>query len=163
MEAQLKEVSISSLDRIGEILHDADFDTGEISLDGETETLTIVFDQAVNQLPDDLAPPFPDRAGHGWFSYVRFHELMPFVECELVIRTASAFHLDDDQTWGMLNDMSYDSAHGRVRINSVIGLSIHIDVERFEAAVRISDHVRSYRHITTWFCIFETSGKSLPA
>src|SRR5450759_2373677 len=161
----LKEISVSSPERIDEIVwfHDAGFHADEISVNEENETVTVVFDQAVGSLPDDLDLPSPKGSGRGWLNYIRFHELMPFVECELVVRQASGFDLDDDQTWGMLNDASYDSNRQIVRISSVFGPNIDVHVNGFEITVRISDRIRSYRHITTWFCIFEGSGKRLPA
>ena len=161
----LREISVSSPEKIDEIVwfHDADFVTDEISVDEENETVTVVFDQAVSWLPDDLDLPSPKSSGHGWLKYIRFHELMPFVECELVIRQASGFDLGDGETWGMLNDASYDSSRQVVRISSFIGPNIDVHVNGFEVAVRISDHIRAHRHITTWFCILEGSGKRLPA
>ena len=161
----LREISVSSPERIDEIVwfHDADFDADEISVDEENETVTVVFDQAVSWLPDDLDLPSPKSSGRGWLKYIRFHELMPFVECELVVRQASGFDLDDDQTWGTLDDASYDSNRQVVRISSGIGPNIDVRVSGFDVAVRISDRIRAHRHITTWFCIFEGSGKRLPA
>jgi hypothetical protein len=119
MEA-LRKIAVCSPDRLEDVLwfHDADFDVDDISLDEEKETRTIVFDQAVDQLPDDLELPRPDVEKRG---RLRYRERMPFVECELVIREASRFDLDDDETWGMLSDASFDPARRVVRISSVIG------------------------------------------
>jgi hypothetical protein len=69
MEA-LREIAVCSPDRLEDVLwfHDADFDVDDISLDEEKETRTIVFDQAVDQLPDDLELPRPDVEKRGRFA-----------------------------------------------------------------------------------------------
>lgn len=162
----LREVTIYSPEKIDDVVwfHDADFDANEISYDEEEGTVTIVFDQAVDQLPQDLGLPSPDESSRSWLNFIRFRQIMPFVQCELVIRHATGLEIrgDRDQSWGVLNDASYEPDRQVLRIRRIFGPKIEVAVKQFELAARASAHVRSRRRITTWFCIFESTGKRLP-